>query len=90
MIIILSGKPFVPVCCLQGDAFFVINEYDLPLRCQNGSSSNARGCFLDVDDVVMHFQVDVDGKCVTCLCVCLCMFWCVCVCVCVRTFHLFQ
>lgn len=46
----------------MGDVFFVINEYDLPHRCLNGSSSNARGCFLDVDDVIMHFEVEVAGE----------------------------
>lgn len=35
---------------VMGDVFFVLNEYDMPFRCANGSGSNARGCFLDVND----------------------------------------
>ena len=45
-----------------GDAFFSIDEYDLPMRCVNGSGTDARGCFLDVTDVYMQFEVAVDGK----------------------------
>ena len=37
----------------EGDAFFTLDEYDLPMRCSHGVSTNARGCFLDVDDVYM-------------------------------------
>lgn len=45
----------------EGDAFFTLDEYDLPMRCSHGVSTNARGCFLDVDDVYMAFEVQVDG-----------------------------
>ncbi len=34
----------------EGDTFFSLNEYDLPLRCINGSGTDARGCFLDVTE----------------------------------------
>ena len=45
---------------ITGDVFFKINEYDLPLRCLNGSSSaHACGCFLDVNDVAIRFQVEL-------------------------------
>lgn len=46
----------------EGDVFFSLNEYDLPLRCINGSGTEARGCFLDVNDVYMAFEVEVDGR----------------------------
>ena len=45
----------------DGDTFFSLNEYDLPLRCINGSGTDARGCFLDVNDVYLQFVVEVDG-----------------------------
>ena len=45
----------------EGDAFFTVNEYDLPMRCSQGVSTNARGCFLDVNDIYMAFEVQVDG-----------------------------
>ena len=32
----------------EGDAFFTLDEYDLPMRCAQGVSTNSRGCFLDV------------------------------------------
>lgn len=46
----------------EGDAFFTLDEYDLPMRCINGSGTQARGCFLDVTDIYMQFEVAVDGK----------------------------
>ena len=46
----------------EGDLFFTLAEYDLPLRCINGSSTNARGCFLFVSDIYIQFSVEVDGK----------------------------
>ena len=45
----------------EGDAFFTLDEYDLPMRCSQGASTNARGCFLDVNDIYMAFEVEVDG-----------------------------
>ena len=44
-----------------GDAFFTLDEYDLPMRCADGVSTAARGCFLDVSDVYMQFRISVDG-----------------------------
>ena len=32
----------------EGGAFFTLDEYDLPMRCAQGVSTNSRGCFLDV------------------------------------------
>lgn len=31
------------------------------MRCSQGVSTNARGCFLDVTDIYMAFEVQVDG-----------------------------
>jgi hypothetical protein len=51
-----------------GDAFFTLDEYDLPMRCINGSGTEARGCFLDVRDIYIEFEVAVDGKYGPCEC----------------------